>query len=232
MLDLRNDAMVEQLAELEAREPVSRRPIVRVLAWVGAAAVAGAAFYLGLQFGPRDELGGVWVFGLPLAVMAGAVWVDRASTRAPVDRSTPRRWRLAALPEDPDSLRDEVAGEASSSLELLRAPLSGRPCIAYEVAVGGPESDDRLSTWRLVEQRNVACRVGELAVGDDQLVLQLPRESWLSGTPAGEDANLSRFLRMRGLFDSDRVEIFETILVPGQACRVGRGSKGRVHAVE
>jgi hypothetical protein len=219
LVDLRQTPMVHSLSALETSEeqPSLGARVGKVFRVLG---LAGTAAGL-LAF--VDSLGvSIVVIGTALAGWAASSrFVFGPSVPR---RSLPRRWRMPQTSKRPGAQpHRRVRAQAQSSAELLRAPLSGRPCIAYEVAVR--DDDDATgspSSWRLVEQDNVGFRVGELEVAPGEALLQLRRELLSKGTIGSENDAIRRYLRMRGLLDSEAVYIYETILAPADACELSR----------
>ncbi|HVH98861.1 MAG TPA: hypothetical protein VM869_09125 [Enhygromyxa sp.] len=233
--DLRHTEMVESLLSLEQTDVAPRRLrwLGKIFGMLGVVGVLGGllATYgprevaLTLGVGPHDEWR--WVV-LPVMLVSTLVaWISFArhvpgSSLPP--RTLPRRWRMPRTSKRPGAQpHRRVRNQAETSAELLRAPLSGRPCIAYEVAVRDDDDPNgKLASWRLLEQDNVRFRVGELAVEPGEALLQLRREPFHRGTIGSMDPAARRTLRMRGLLDSEAVHVYETILVAGDACEVSR----------
>lgn len=116
-----------------------------------------------------------------------------------------------------------VRDRAEATADLLHAPLSGRPCIAYEVAVRDDDDPDgKLPSWRLLEQDNTGFRVGELEVAASEARLRLRREDFTHSTVGAMEAGARRYMRMRGLLEGEAVYVYETIVAPGDQCEVGR----------
>jgi hypothetical protein len=99
-------------------------------------------------------------------------------------------------------------------LELLRAPLSGTACVAYELAI---RTDDSVlapdPTWLLLEHHNASCVVGGVRVEPDSLRLELPRVR--IPVDADDDPTVGAALSRRGFFTHDtRVVVYEAVLLP------------------
>jgi hypothetical protein len=235
LVDLRHTPTVCSLSALEASEPQPSRwrragKVLGVLSVFALVSSLGA-FVVHGQLG--DELGlfaagfilaALMMMSLPLLPSLASVLTGVRRNR----RVLPRRWRLSRSALDlrgRSRLRAKVRGRAreGSGSELLRAPLSGRPCLAYEVAVRDDASAARsYGSWRLVEQDNVGFRVDDLEVGRGQALLRLPRELASRGMLMSQGEATQRFMRMRGLLETEDVHVYETILAPGAECRVGR----------
>jgi hypothetical protein len=144
------------------------------------------------------------------ATVIDAVREVRDARAAPL----PARWRLA-LP----SARTPIAaasGPVQAIGPLLRGPLTGRPCIAYELGIrtdddaGAPDS-----TWLLLEQRSTAFAVGKERYAADAVRLDLVRTK-VEPTALSED-RLGAIVRARGFLTSDTtLALFEAI-VPDDA---------------
>lgn len=232
LVDLRETGMVEALSQLEVSDqnPSRGAKVAKLLGVFGlAAAFAGVIALLGqdLFSGSMAETVSAGFLALPVAVVGCAV-VARAlgNVFGPSSgrRSLPRRWRMPQTAKRPAALAQaRVHGEVEPMTELLRAPLSGRPCIAYEVAVrDDADPASSFSSWRLVEQDNVGFRVGDVDVAAGEALLQRRRELVASGVLGSLDAGQRRFMRERGLLDSEDVHVYETILEPGAAVAVRR----------
>ena len=140
-------------------------------------------------------------------------------------RRLPRRWSMV-LP--PRGERHPIASGVVRAETTLVAPLSGRPCVAYEIAVrhdANPRAEP--STWGLVEQRSAGLEVGRMHVGANALHLDLPREVLRGGDPA----RVEQYLRERGV-DPHAAElvIYETIVDPGAYLQLQVGARGALVA--
>jgi hypothetical protein len=237
LVDLRQTSMVESLLTLESSEAQPRRgswilKIFGVLGLMGA--LFGVLSLIELmpfaeQLGAYDRLGGlrwqVMVIMLVGALIAWIAFVRHVPGSSAPRRTLPRRWRMPQTSKQSGAQpHARVRNQPELATDLLHAPLSGRPCIAYEVAVR--DDDDAkgpLSSWRLLEQDNVGFRVGELEVAPGEALLQRRRELVRTGSIAVMDEPTRRYMRMRGLLGNETVYIYETILAPGDVCEVSRG---------
>jgi hypothetical protein len=119
--------------------------------------------------------------------------------------------------EQASQVVETVQGSAVAKGELLQAPLSGRPCIGYELAIlFDAEGDARPPMWVLEEEHTTDFEIGGRQIAADGATLEIPLE------PVGEDAavmtpdEVALFLRKRGLFANDgRFEFFEALIEPG-----------------
>jgi hypothetical protein len=118
------------------------------------------------------------------------------------DRGTeptrPRRWFMAPRPRAPSIWRRAAVPQG----EPLRAPLTGRPCLAYEVSVAwdGATPDDPRGL-ALVEQRVAGIRVGVEPLPPLRTHLRLDRDVVTIGADLSDEARL--YLRSRGLDPGD-----------------------------
>ncbi len=166
------------------------------------------------DFGPATVAGlGV---GLSTHLVLGLA-AHRRRRASRVQCEHPARWRYAPHPRGrARNVRDGVARLRPGGT-LLRAPLTGRPCLAYEVALANHTDIDRqASDWQLIEQH-----IAPMAVGDEVLVtenvrLKLPR------TRVKADAKrLASLRRRRGLPGSaEPTLVVESIVAPGALVRL------------
>lgn len=123
----------------------------------------------------------------------------------------PARWHFAT--PGTTAVHFAVRGAVRPQGALLIAPLSGRPCVAYELGVRkdavitAPDS-----SWELIEQRSVAFVVGTRRISADVVRLDLPRVRWRVGDHAG----VVGLLEARAFAKLDAGAVFtETIVAPG-----------------
>jgi hypothetical protein len=164
----------------------------------------------------------IGVAGLAMATsaVARAVIARRGARNT---RPRPRRWVMQRKPTSMVPWRTETKLYGPT----LRAPLTGRACVAYEVRVawdGRPASEP--STWALVEQHTA----GLVAEGDPlpcpAIHLDLPREV-VELPPEGPARDLAAtYLRSRGLdpYD-DSFTYYESIIEPGATGKVDRSDR-------
>jgi hypothetical protein len=112
--------------------------------------------------------------------------------------------------------------QAQAGQELLTAPLSGRRCLAYRIALLFDVSGDtRPPIWALDECHAVDLMIGKHllrgnSVGLELILKPLPEEQLNIS-----DHDLALFLRKRGLFfEGGGLQFFEAILVPHDFARV------------
>ena len=195
--NLREGAVVEALIELDAARDSTRfaprglLAIACVLAWVlvGGFAIGGFA---------------IWYL-LPLAL--GATWM--AARDGAARSRMPSSWSHQHFPGG--GVQTSEVGVASGDWQL-RAPLTGRPCLAYELGVRhDDDSDDEAWTWTLLEQRCArGVRVGDAAVQQNPHLLVARQRCGALG-PRGQHE-----LRKRGI-DPTRpgYVVYETVIELG-----------------
>lgn len=126
----------------------------------------------------------------------------------------PRRWRLPLPVADGRApIVRRASGRAEPREALLRAPFSGRPCVAYEIGVLFDTPNDAWPPiWVLSEMRASAFDVAGHTLPADGAALALS----LDPVSTMDEAALSRFLRERGLFATDgQFDLFEAVVEPG-----------------
>ena len=210
ILDLNRDFVVSELEDLDedARYEVP--------SWVEAATAAPAfvAGGLGLLAGP------VAAGALLAAGLVAYRYARKPAAAALATPTMPMRWTwpLNAPDEDTMSPKRLVTGEAEATpgVSLLTAPLSGKPCLAYEVSVlFDAEGDAWPPVWICEETRNVAFRVGDHPIEAGELVLHMNMEE------VDEPEDLSDFLRARGLREHDGwFVLYEERVSPGDRVSV------------
>lgn len=134
--------------------------------------------------------------------------VIAARTYGPSD---PTRWRHPTLPP-PEQART-LSGKVQlldEEADLLTAPFSEKPCLAYQLSVlFDIEGDARPPEWVLQEVRSLDLEIGEETFSGDQVMLQLVPE------PIDSKTELATFLRKRGLFAHDgHFQLFEARVEP------------------
>lgn len=188
--DLRQESVLEALLEREADSARRRIRLQRRLRVV----LLPLALLFGLLV---DPLRGPWVMGVLYFVFR----LHRVRLRLP----RAARWSLPELEGHPQARH---RGRVQPVAAPIVAPLTGRPCLAYEIRVC--EADQpRDPDWLLHEQHAVDLRVGEHEVRGDELRVWLPREQ-----VEVDDGKLVAFLRRRGLVRpvDQRWVVLESIL--------------------
>lgn len=219
--DLGDAATISALRHVDAAEaPTRMSASMRALRQVwavtrGVSGIAiGAALVVALLTSTLAS-GGLLIVLYPgvvaLTIVVVATVVDafrevRDTRPAPM----PARWRLA-LPEARTPLA-AVNGGARADGPLLRAPLTGRACLAYELGIRiDDDAGAPASTWLLIEQRSTAFVVGEHRYPPDSVRLDLPRTR-VEPTALDED-RVGGIMRARGFLTTDTtLALFESIV--------------------
>jgi hypothetical protein len=218
--DLGDGATIAALRHVDAAEAPTRVSAgIRTLrrAWAVTRGVSGLAIGAALLVGlvTSTLANGLLVVMYPmlvgLAIVVVATVVDAVrDVRDTRPAPAPVRWHLA-LPDARAPLVDN-AGIAHARGPLLRAPLTGRDCLAYELGI---RTDDDASapeaTWLLLEQRSTAFAVGEERYPADSVRLDLARTRV---DPAALDEDrLGAIVRARGFLTTDTtLALFESIV--------------------
>jgi hypothetical protein len=195
-----------------ARPGMDRAASVVMVA--SATSLLGVIVWLAMRWMDQARIGFVMMIGVfVLGLVALALRQAKQTFEAPAIAPAPVRWHLplpprGALPAAP------VSGRATAIGELILAPVTGRPCLAYEVGV----RTDRdltapLETWLLLEQRSIAFAVGEHRFAPNSMRFMLPRRALdVARLPA---ARLARFRTERALSLGDvSIVITEEIVTP------------------
>lgn len=226
-IDLNLWAHAHALREREEAERQNPSKEVRWEVRLASLAIGGA---LGAGVAVGLALGGVLAFGWPalLACGAGATAATHGLGQRKLGWSMmarrvrwPTRWRLPLpLADERAPIAARAAGRVDPRGPLLTAPFSGRPCVAYEIAVLFDTPNDAWPPiWALREIRSCAFEVAGHAVEADAAALALPIEQVTR--PAITEEALSKLLRERGLFLTDgQFDLFEAILEPGAGCEL------------
>lgn len=204
--------------EIEAVVRASQTERTLRRAWASARAL-GAVVLIGLvvAFVATDAFAGsvfmwpglVGLVVLGVAVVFGAVQ-EIKGMRAP---PTPARWSLP-LPRPQLDVDAPVRGIARAGGSLLRAPISGTPCLAYELAIRCDATELAPDpTWLLLEQHNAAMEIGGRSIAVDSVRLQLPRVR--VPVDRDDDPTVGAALARRGFFAHDTaVVVYEAVLLP------------------
>ncbi len=220
-VDLTEDDAVRNLAQIEAYDLDTLDPGRRIREWT--LRIGGAVFMGGLCLAAAANSYSAIFSGLTLlvgmvAVLYFSLGLGRARTVR--RRALPYRWSLPLSPKATVLARGErIDGSVSAGDdEPLRAPISGRPCVAYRVEVRW-ESAPRFTRPALVTQRSVALSVGERIIATESMRLDLPVQP-VSVDPSRYEA-VVEYLRSHGIVETDgTLEFSEAILEPGTAVTV------------
>jgi len=219
-LDLRGDYSMQVLADDDASSRASRGDALsRWRGWAtrsagvllvgGGGMTALIVIFLGfLQRYPYSA----WVVLGPFVLAAMSIFVVRLRGLGlpPRVRALPLRWRLA-LPS-PSSPSVPKPTQALPSDELLTAPLSGRPCVAYEIGLREDDASQAdIGTWLLLEQGVAPLRIAGVDVPRDSARLRLEQRTAFEARTAEDRARRERFLRERG-FTGQILCLFETVI--------------------
>lgn len=208
------------LAVRVAEEESLRAPSTYSRVVVNATGASAAAAFIGVI-----GFGLVWPTAIAAALTGVAVGLhslrqrQREGTR---NRSLPDRWSMT-LP--PSGATKDVATGPVEAAEPLRSPITGTPCIAYDVRLR--EDDDpeaKLATWALIEQRIAASSIGDVEVPEaTHLSLRPHRLGALSDVELDDAARA--WLQARGFSPGGSpLHLFETVVEPGQTVSLARGS--------
>ena len=213
-----------------ARIPASTRSIVRGSSVAGL--VVGAAIGIAILLGLYSGVGSVrpeyavlaLVGGLLIIVPLGsvgirAVWRLWVSSRA-LDR--PARWAFA-LPAA--TVGEESSGRIACDSPLV-APLTGRPCVAYEIGVRRDEdSTAPPGTWLLLEQRCADASIDGHRIEGDRVWLDLPRQIQPFEDP--HDEKLAHLMHQRGLSpEREQLHVYESVVAEDSEVFVRRSDNG------
>ena len=219
-LDLQHVPTWEALQQVERYEADARngRPI-SVAVGVAAAGLLALAALAAVIASP--VLAGV----IGVCAIGGFSFAARTFAAVPKPRRTvPRRWSMVVPRRGGASsvARDRVVTDGR-----LRAPLSGRECLAFEVAVRhDTDATADWPTWSLVEQRNTALEIADHRVGANELLLELERERC---TAEGEA--VQNYLSARGVDPhAPDLVVYETILEPDATVELLRAADGIMSA--
>ncbi len=224
-IDLANVAMADTLRDSEREQDRKRShvPIVPplLLSLVGTLVVMMTESSLGrdmTQFVMGEYVVPVWPF---VAVFIfGASLGSRLWRRRQQARRLPHRWSLS-----PASASGPRTSGRAMGRRTLQAPLTGRPCVAYELAVHtANEPTAALGEFTLVEQRCADLEVDGTAFRGDGVRLVLRRER-VELDPA--NARHRRAMQSRGLEPvGDAFAVFETIVAADDSVRVSGTETG------
>ncbi|MCA9705999.1 MAG: hypothetical protein KDK70_09150 [Myxococcales bacterium] len=195
------------------------------MAVTGVSFVPAALVTIGLLDG-WTFTGFFWLAAVGLPVL-GTALLSILSRLSPRQRR-PQRWRLVPPPRG--RVCDTHAGSVFGRRKLW-APISGRECVAYEVAIAPagvrPRTD---ADWLVREQGSATLVLGDHAVEGRDVALLL--DSGSRAPLQADPAAVSRFLRARGVITTpDAVDVYETIVSRGQAVTLCRHRGSAVHTL-
>ena len=217
--DLTNDDTAFAVAEGEQFERGNDRPgrrVTYVVLRLAAAAALSVACVHALIAAKTYSILFTMLTSLFVLLFIPALVITAVRELTRRRRSLPHRWALALPPSTREAKAAAFSGPAVADGDLLRAPLSGRPCLAYEVRArrDGGTGSDRVA---LVDQRCMDLVVDGQAVPGTRTLLRVPATPFTG--PASE--GVQNYLRSRGVLHSHGPWILsETIIEPGQDVRV------------
>lgn len=201
------------------REAALARPgmdrAAAVLMVAAATSLLGIIVWIALRWMDQARIGFVMMIGMfVVGLVALAVGQAKQTFTAPAIAPAPVRWHLPLPPRDalPSS---STVGAIAAAGELIIAPLTGRPCIAYEVGVRTDRDlSAALDTWLLLEQRSTAFTVDGRSLAPNSVRFVLPRRALdITRLPA---QRVARFRTERALSLGDVALVMtESIVVPG-----------------
>lgn len=229
--DLRSVSSGEAVRQMERRDRMTTPAYIINRAWTiglaaGTVTALGLGIYIYLTEPPEMAVAMVLAAALGGAVAALAYAGFRFLLSAWVfyRRPTfPSRWRLPLpLPKLSGRPAQVLQAVLVPQGELLRAPISDRPCLGYEVSVHfDAPGDKRPRMWILEEEHTAAFAVEDRIVEADRATLKLDAELVGEESIGMDDSGIAQFLRKRGLFASEGIyAIFEAIIEPDQSYRV------------
>lgn len=230
LADLTSGTTSLALAEALERDRSERSPradrLARRVATVTAAAVSLGILALVIlmltTFGSgkgrqvASALAAVIAFLLGAPGVLLAARAIRRTWRRTTPRSLPARWRLC-LPPGGTASRT-IEGAVACEGALLTAPISGRPCVAFEVGLReDDDADAPLGTWLLLEQRCASLRIGDTDIASDSAYLKLVRRPIAWPQPGPDRDRAAVFMRTRGFVVSEdaKLRMFETVVEVG-----------------
>jgi len=148
--------------------------------------------------------------------------------------ATPRRWRLPLpLPDIAAKITKQMIGFPSTK-EAVRAPISGRPCIAYEVsAIFDVSGDACPPEWVLVSSGNTEFDVESGTVDAGTVIFKKDPEKYTEEDIDNAQIDIGSLLRPCGLFYSDGSwTFFEARIEPDEKVRVTQYENSSAWVVE
>lgn len=217
--DLRTELVWELLEERDSRWRVARDRFLEARAWRWTKVAALLTSVTALVGMAQRSSWSPWWWAVLLMVSvycAAELWVGARR------RGRPARWRRATPRGRRASTRRGQARADDPSTQLV-APLTGRPCLAYEVAIAeGPRPEGVEATWLVLEQEATPLRVASQRFDGARVRLDLPRTAIRASSGA-----LQGFLHRRGLWGSTTdLVIYETILESGDDVEIHEHRRG------
>lgn len=196
-----------------ARPAMDRAGALVMLA--ASTSLLGIIVWLALRWMDQARIGFVMMIGVfVLGLVALALRQAKQSFTAQAIAPAPVRWHLPLPPRD--ALPSATAmGPVAAAGELIVAPLTGRPCLAYELGVRTDRDlSAPLESWLLLEQRSTAFTVEGRSFAPNSVRFVLPRRALdITRLPAHR---VARFRTERALSPSDvALVITESIVTAG-----------------
>ncbi len=220
-IDLRRESTALAIRQGEQGVAAAASPAMEAVRNAGFGVIVGA--FVGLA-ATNSFLVGAILAGM--AGVAGGLSSYRMRHRAlPPKPALPDRWALA-LP--PAGAPTQVTSGRASSTELLRSPLTGRACVAYEVGLRqDAQPTGPLETWALLEQRVAPLDVDGMRVDPVAIFVELPRECLGQLSPEGVEAPAIEWLEERGFSAvGSSLFVYESIIGPDAPISIAISSDG------
>ncbi len=218
-IDLRRESTALAIREGEQGVAQSESASVDTLRKAGLGVIFGS--FVGV-IATSSVVAGLTIAGL-CGLAAGLAAVRLRKISVPAKRTLPDRWALALPPsQEPER---HVQGSPRVD-ELIRSPLTGRACLAYEV--GLREDDDaagELHSWALLEQRVAAFEVDGVSVEPEETFVEVARERLGAFSTEELDAPAIEWLTERGFSAvGSTLVVYESIVPPDVQVSLGLSS--------
>lgn len=222
-IDLRRESTAIAIREGEQGFAAEESAPVDILRKAGLGFVVGS--FVGI-LATNSLLAGLCI-ALLAGLAGGLAGVRLRRMSVPQVRTLPDRWSLALPPSAKATSTIEGVAE---DVELLRSPLTGRTCVAYEVGLRADlDSTGELSSWALLEQRVASMSIAGTVVSPEVTFVELPRESHGELSPDSLDAAAVEWLLERGFTPvGSNLMVFESVLVPEGRLSLVQSSEGAV----
>ncbi|MCP4679050.1 MAG: hypothetical protein GY854_26885 [Deltaproteobacteria bacterium] len=222
-LDLRDVEIAEMVQE---NETTARMRIPKVVDGILISLFFVIAFFTLIIFQDPDwsyDMSG-WFLIIGEAVIAVPVFLffrrHLAKLHYRMFSRRPVRWRMPSLASTGGKPDRCISGKAKCG-ELLKAPFSGEPCIAYKASVlFDSHGDARPPEWVLAEVTAVDFEIEGSPVLGERVMVDVKLEPVLAS--ATTSSELEQFLRARGLFLEDgEFTFFEALVTPTKSINAG-----------
>jgi hypothetical protein len=236
LIDPRGGLSADVLEVMDARDrlgrlPATTRVLGRLLRLAAlAAAIPVVAFLLcalAISSGRGYQVAGplsLFIAGF-IAIPAVVIGVRQLRAYWLLTRrhELPGRWVLAL----PAGERGRSVQGALSRAQLLRSPIGGEPCVAYEVGLRHDgDAVGALGTWLLLEQHSADFEIAGETFAGGSIFLDLPRRAIRI---SDDDDRLRHFLRERGIRPGrQHLHVYETTVEPEAWVQIRRSDNGIV----